>query len=121
MNNGTVLTTNLLISVFLCGQQRGHRRRGESVGNQLQPARTIDVRRGTLNLLGGLVQADRLFLTNGVLSRLIFSGGRLNSRSTIVNNTQLFTVGSGTNWDGSICWAGPIPSPTVWSFPQMRG
>jgi T5SS/PEP-CTERM-associated repeat protein len=99
MNNGTVLTTNLLVSVSSSAANNMVTVAG---GNLLATNSgqygTIDVRRGMLNLLAGLVEADRLFLTNGPLSRLNFSGGRLNSRNTVVNNAQIFTVGSGTNW-----------------------
>jgi fibronectin-binding autotransporter adhesin len=98
-NNATVLTTNLVVSVSSSALSNLVTVAGGNLfATNASQLGNLDVRRGTLNLLSGLVEADRLFLTNGSSSGFKFSGGRLNARNSTVNNAQPFAIGSGTNW-----------------------
>ncbi len=60
-------------------------------------ASNLVVRQGTLTLNSGTVTANRLLLTNGVASSMVFTGGMLQTSGTAVTNTQQFAVGNGTN------------------------
>ena len=53
-----------------------------------------DLRRGTNVLNAGLMQVDRLFLTNA-LSRFEFNGGALVTKNTTNTNSRVFVVGNG--------------------------
>ena len=98
-NNATVLTTNLVVGVSSSSLNNLVTVAGGNLfATNASQLGNLDVRRGTLNLLSGLVEADRLFLTNGTSSGLNFSGGRFNARNSTVNNTQPFAIGSGTAW-----------------------
>jgi len=55
------------------------------------------VRQGALVLNGGTVTANRLLLTNGAASSMVFTSGMLQTSGTAVTNTQTFAVGNGTN------------------------
>jgi T5SS/PEP-CTERM-associated repeat protein len=57
---------------------------------------TLDIRRGTNVLNGGLVDADRLFVTNA-LGRFEFLKGLLRSRYTEITNGFAFETGNGTD------------------------
>ncbi|MBI3882158.1 MAG: hypothetical protein HY301_19120 [Verrucomicrobia bacterium] len=56
----------------------------------------LDVRRGTNVLNAGLIEANRLVVTN-VLGVFEFNGGTLRTGGTTNNNGRVFTVGNGTN------------------------
>jgi T5SS/PEP-CTERM-associated repeat protein len=56
----------------------------------------LDVRRGTNVLNAGLIEVDRLLLTN-TLGIFEFNGGTLSARNSAVNNGQLFRVGNGVS------------------------
>jgi len=55
----------------------------------------LAVRGGTLTFAGGVILADRLYLTNGLNSVFTFNAGTLSSGGAAVTNSQLFTVGDG--------------------------
>jgi T5SS/PEP-CTERM-associated repeat protein len=57
---------------------------------------TLDIRRGTNVLNGGLVDVDRLFVTNS-LGRFELLKGILRSRWTVITNGFAFEVGNGTD------------------------
>jgi len=56
----------------------------------------FDIRRGTNQLNSGLIEADRLLITN-TLGIFEFNGGTLNVRSSTVANAQAFLVGDGVS------------------------
>jgi hypothetical protein len=56
----------------------------------------LDVRRGTNVLDSGLIEADRLLLTN-TAGLFEFNGGTLVVKSSTVNNNPPFRVGNGVN------------------------
>ncbi|MDW8309851.1 MAG: PEP-CTERM sorting domain-containing protein, partial [Verrucomicrobiales bacterium] len=58
---------------------------------------TLDIRRGTLTFDGGLVQVDRLVLSNGSASVFNFQAGHLITGSTLVTNGAVFNIGNGLN------------------------
>src|SRR5439155_19132623 len=58
---------------------------------------TLDIRRGTLTFDGGSVTVDRLLLTNGIGSVIVFSSGTLHAKGTAVTNSQQFVVGDGAS------------------------
>jgi T5SS/PEP-CTERM-associated repeat protein len=63
----------------------------------------LDLRRGTTRLNGGVIDVDRLLMTNGV-GILEFNGGTLITRGGVVSNNNFsFTIGE----DGS--------TPAIWS------
>src|SRR6185503_2481889 len=57
---------------------------------------TLDVRRGTNVLNAGLVEADRLLVTNA-LGLFELNGGTLHTAGTTINNGRAFLVGNGTS------------------------
>ena len=57
---------------------------------------TLDVRNGTNRFDAGLIQVDRLRLTNAP-GKFEFNGGTLSVGSSTVSNGQLFRVGNGAN------------------------
>ena len=56
----------------------------------------LDVRRGSNIVNAGLIDADRLLLTNSA-GFFIFNGGTLKTKGTTNSNGQPFTVGNGTS------------------------
>jgi len=56
----------------------------------------FDIRRGTNQLNSGLIEADRLLMTN-MLGIFEFNGGTLKVRSSTISNGQTFFVGDGTS------------------------
>lgn len=60
-------------------------------------AALLNVRGGTLALSGGTATVDTLYATNGVNSIVAFDGGTLATKSTVVSNDAVFTVGNGTD------------------------
>ncbi|HOX57256.1 MAG TPA: FG-GAP-like repeat-containing protein [Candidatus Paceibacterota bacterium] len=96
-DGATVLATNLVIGANTA-----------SAGNRLtvdggtlrvtnvSVTGTLDVRRGTNVLNAGLVEADRLLVTNSQ-GGFVFNGGTLSARSTTINNGQSFHVGNGVD------------------------
>jgi len=56
----------------------------------------LDIRRGTNVLNAGLIDVDRLLLTNA-RSIFEFNGGTLRTKGTTNNNGRLFTAGNGTS------------------------
>jgi T5SS/PEP-CTERM-associated repeat protein len=100
-NNAIVLTTNLLVGVTASSLNNLVTVIGGNVfATNSGQFGTLDVRRGTMNLLSGRVKTDRLFLTNGLSGRLNFAGGRLEAANLVANTGQPLVVGSGTNWAG---------------------
>ncbi len=58
---------------------------------------TLDIRRGTLTFDGGVVTADRLFLTNGLSSAMVFNSGVMSVKTSQVANGSALVVGDGTS------------------------
>jgi hypothetical protein len=58
---------------------------------------TLDLRRGTIALNGGIITVDKLIATNGATSVFSFSGGTFQTRGSAVTNGQTFLVGNGSN------------------------
>jgi T5SS/PEP-CTERM-associated repeat protein len=95
-NGGTVFASN---AVFVGFDPASLRNRLVVDGGTLRTVNasasgTLDVRRGTNVLNAGLVEVDRLLVTN-VAGRFELNGGTLSTRSTVVNNGQPFLVGNG--------------------------
>jgi T5SS/PEP-CTERM-associated repeat protein len=60
----------------------------------------LDIRRGTNVLNSGIIEVDRLLLTNATAQNggfFEFNGGTLKTRGTTNRNGQTFTVGNGTS------------------------
>jgi T5SS/PEP-CTERM-associated repeat protein len=55
----------------------------------------LDIVRGTNQLNSGLIEADRLLMTN-TLGTFEFNGGTLNVRASTVSNAQVFFAGNGS-------------------------
>ncbi len=55
----------------------------------------FDVQNGTFLMAGGTGAVDRLLATNGVASVFQFSGGLLRSKSTLINNGAILSLGGG--------------------------
>lgn len=70
---------------------------GSLVATNAEGLGTIDVRRGTLRLVSGLVIADQLWLTNGAQSRFNFEGGTLQTFISVVSNGAALLIGNGTS------------------------
>jgi len=58
---------------------------------------SLDVRRGTLALNGGVVTVDNFYATNGASSVVNFNGGTLNTAGSTVSNGVPFRIGNGTD------------------------
>ncbi len=56
---------------------------------------TLNIRSGTNRLDAGLIDVDRLVITNG-LGEFEFNGGTLTTRSTVIGHGRIFTVGNGS-------------------------
>lgn len=98
-NSGTVQTTNLVAGVTASSLNNAITVAGGNiVATNAALLGAVDVRRGTLNLLSGRVQANRLLLTNGTSSRMNFNGGRFDAGNSTVSHGQPFAIGSGTDW-----------------------
>ena len=73
---------------------------GSLIVTNLAGTGLLDVRYGTNVLTAGLIEADRLILTNtsdrggGIFN---FTGGTLKTKATTNSNGQLFSVGNGTS------------------------
>lgn len=90
--NGTVLLGNLVASSNNQLTVNG----GTLRVTNASATGTLNVRRGTATLEVGLMEVDRLLVTN-TAGRFEFNGGTLSTRSTSVNNGQSFRVGNGVN------------------------
>jgi T5SS/PEP-CTERM-associated repeat protein len=96
---GTITTANLLVGVTSSALNNSVLLSDGNVfaTNSTQTG-TVDVRRGTFTLSGGLLRTDRLLLTNGTSSQFNFIAGQIDARSSTVNNTQPLIVGSGAHF-----------------------
>jgi fibronectin-binding autotransporter adhesin len=97
-NSGTVFASNGVYLGFNPGAlaNRIEITGGNLIVTNLAGTGTLDVRRGTNVLNGGLVDADRVFVTN-TLGRFEFLKGIFRSRHTEITNGLSFEVGNGTD------------------------
>ncbi len=95
-NGGTVSASNVVvgsISAFLNNRVTVDGGTLRAVNGSGTGA--LDIRRGTNVFNAGLIETDRLLLTNGTQSVFTFNGGTLITHGGAVNNAQRFVVGAG--------------------------
>ena len=76
---------------------------------------TLNVRRGTVTLEAGLIDVDRLLVTNSQGS-FVLNGGTLSSQSTIATNAGSFDIGAGVGAATFVL----IPSATERALAQFE-
>src|ERR1017187_8825715 len=98
-NGSSLSTTNLVVGFLTSSDGNRVNVSGGSLTVVNAGTSLLDVRRGTLTCNSGTITVDKLLLTNGASSSMIFTGGTLISSSTFVTNNQQFAVGDGTDPD----------------------
>jgi hypothetical protein len=96
MGGSMVLSSNLLVGSASNSIARMFVNGGDLTVTNSSASAAIDVFSGTLALHGGTLNADNLLLTESA-GQLVFSGGTLRTKGSLVSNGLPFVVGDGNN------------------------
>ncbi len=94
-DGGTVITPQFIVSFDATASNNAVTLAGGNLIATNGGSGVTEVRSGALTMYTGLLQTDRLLLTNGQRSQFTLSGGTLQTGSTIVTNGGTFIVGNG--------------------------
>jgi T5SS/PEP-CTERM-associated repeat protein len=96
VSNATVFANRVVVGVYSSSTENalsvadGNLVVTNGAGNS-----SLESRRGVITLDGGMVNADRMFVTNGSMSVFVFNGGTLSVKGGSINNGSVFVVGDG--------------------------